>query len=205
MDGSSGVKPCTREVGQESPAAPLDEGPGAGDAVARLFDEHGVGLLRYLGRRAGGGAAEDLVGDTFTVVIEQLAGFDPVRGCERAWIYGIATNLLRHHLRSQTRRNAATLRAGHSDVGLDVLDEQVAERVDAQRRVRQLSAAIQALTDQDRDVLLLIAWGGLTAHEVADALAIPAGTVRSRLHRARRQLRTAAPQTVMSNPRKEPS
>lgn len=68
--------------------------------VARLFDEHGAGLLRYLGRRAGGAVAEDLVGDTFTVVIEQLGGFDPARGAERAWLYGIATNLLRHHLRS---------------------------------------------------------------------------------------------------------
>lgn len=122
-----------------------------------------------------------------------------------AWLYGIATNLLRHHLRSQTRRDAATVRAGRAEIGLHVVDDDVAARVDAQRRVRQLSAALHALSDADRDVLLLIAWGGLTAPEVADALAIPAGTVRSRLHRARSQLRTAALQTEISNPRKEKS
>lgn len=97
------------------------------------------------------------------------------------------------------------MRAGRAEIGLHVVDDDVAARVDAQRRVRQLSAALHALSDADRDVLLLIAWGGLTAPEVADALAIPAGTVRSRLHRARSQLRTAAPQTQISNPRKDRS
>ncbi len=91
MDGSSVVKTCLRAVGDQPVAALHEEGQEAGAVVARLFEEHGAGPLRYLGRRAGGAAAEDLVGDTFTVVIEQLGGFDPARGAERAWLYGIAT------------------------------------------------------------------------------------------------------------------
>ena len=55
----------------------------------------------------------------------------------------------------------------------------------------RLAAALAALSTRDRDVLLLIAWGDLTYEEVADALGIPIGTVRSRLHRARSHLRAA--------------
>lgn len=199
MDGAHRVNPLPDSSATSCSAEEIHVPRAEPDVVARLFDEHGAGLLRYLGRRSGADVAEDLVGDTFAVVVEQFAVFDPTRGAERSWIYGIATNLLRHHLRSQARRDATVVRSGRPDVDSDVLDERVADRIDAQRRVRQLSAAIQGLTDEDRDVLLLMAWGGLTATEVADVLGIPAGTVRSRLHRTRRQLRTAAPQINVPN------
>jgi RNA polymerase sigma-70 factor (ECF subfamily) len=54
--------------------------------------------------------------------------------------------------------------------------------------------AIAGLSVADRDVLLLTSWAGLDTNEIAEALGIPAGTVRSRLHRVRRQLREVAPQ-----------
>jgi RNA polymerase sigma-70 factor (ECF subfamily) len=66
----------------------------------------------------------------------------------------------------------------------------VPDRVDGQVRIGRLAVGIAGLTPDDRDVLLLTAWGGLDSVEVAQALDIPVGTVRSRLHRVRRQLRT---------------
>ncbi|MDI5982838.1 RNA polymerase sigma factor, partial [Amycolatopsis magusensis] len=71
-------------------------------------------------------------------------------------------------------------------------DVPVAGQVDAQTAARQLAGPLAALAPGDRDVLLLIAWAGLDTTEVAEALDIPAGTVRSRLHRVRRQLRKEA-------------
>jgi RNA polymerase sigma factor (sigma-70 family) len=65
--------------------------------------------------------------------------------------------------------------------------------VDAQVRAAQLRVAIAGLAAADRDVLLLSSWAGLTNQEIAEALGVPAGTVRSRLHRVRRQLRSVAP------------
>jgi RNA polymerase sigma-70 factor (ECF subfamily) len=68
----------------------------------------------------------------------------------------------------------------------------IADRVDAQAMARQIAPAIADLSDGDRDVLFLTSWAELTTVEVAEALGIPVGTVRSRLHRIRRQLRTHA-------------
>ena len=60
----------------------------------------------------------------------------------------------------------------------------VADRVDADARVRALAAALAKLAGPDLDVLLLTSWAGLDSTEMAEALDIPVGTVRSRLHRA---------------------
>ena len=70
---------------------------------------------------------------------------------------------------------------GHAD--------DVADRVSAQAARAQLADALAALAGRDRDVLLLAAWADLSYEEIAAALAIPVGTVRSRLFRARRLIR----------------
>lgn len=157
--------------------------------VGRLFDAVGPGLLHYLRTRTDFASAEDLVSETFIIVGEQLARFDPARGSERSWIYGIATNLLRHHLRAQARPRRSTL---YPVSNTDSVDDDVADRVDAQRRVCQLANALADLSDGDRDVLLLTAWADLESAEVAAVLGIPPGTVRSRLNRVRRHLKQTA-------------
>jgi RNA polymerase sigma-70 factor (ECF subfamily) len=72
-----------------------------------------------------------------------------------------------------------------------VAEIDVAGRLDAATARGRLAAALARLAGPDRDVLLLVAWAGLSQPEVAAALDVPAGTVRSRLHRARREMRTA--------------
>jgi RNA polymerase sigma factor (sigma-70 family) len=64
-------------------------------------------------------------------------------------------------------------------------------RLDAQAQRGRLAAALLEIADRDREVLLLVAWAQLTCEEAAQALGIPAGTARSRLHRARRKTRAA--------------
>lgn len=167
-----------------------------GDPAAtftRLFDATAGPLHAYLSARVGRSAADDLVAETFLVAYRDRERFDPGRGSPRAWLYGIATNLARRHQRSEARALAAVARldgdTGHGDSGEEG-PARVPERLDAASSVRSLAAAVGDLAPGDRDVLLLTAWAELSTAEIADALEIPVGTVRSRLHRVRRQLRT---------------
>ncbi|RIJ70219.1 sigma-70 family RNA polymerase sigma factor [Nakamurella silvestris] len=178
-------------AGEGARVATMDPARPGPAEFAALFDGEAPGLLRYLGRRVGP-AAPDLLSETFAVAIAGRDGFDPDRGDARGWLYGIAGNLLRRHLRQEDRGLRATARAFSLDAAGDgaILAERVAGQVDAARRVSQLAGRIADLSAGDRDVLLLTAWAELDSAEVAAALNIPVGTVRSRLHRVRRQLRS---------------
>lgn len=168
-----------------------DLGRADGEAVfERLFDLHAGPLHGYLCARVGRSVADDLVGETFLVAFRDRVRYDPERGEVRAWLYGIATNLASRHHRGEQRGLAAAARLGAAgDCDVDGPGRRVPEQVDAAVRVRTLAAALAALPAGDRDVLLLTAWAGLSSAEVAQALEIPVGTVRSRLHRVRGQLR----------------
>jgi RNA polymerase sigma-70 factor, ECF subfamily len=168
-------------------------GPDAGVEFGRLFDAYAAQLHRYLARRVGAEHAHDLVSETFLAAFKQRQTYDPAIAAVRGWLYGIATNLARRHVRQEVRGLRATARADGGGTSYQPShDGAVAERVDAQALARRIAPAIADLSDGDRDVLLLTSWGELTTVEVADALGIPVGTVRSRLHRIRRQLRTQA-------------
>src|SRR5262245_62383479 len=84
-------------------AVPRPVVPDSADGFARLYDDHAAGLHRYLARRVGEHTAYDLVSETFLVAFRQRSGYDPERAGPRAWIYGIATNLLRRHVRQEIR------------------------------------------------------------------------------------------------------
>jgi RNA polymerase sigma-70 factor (ECF subfamily) len=176
------------------PDRPNFAGPDPAAILGRLFDQHADPLHRYLARRVGQATAQDLVAETFLTAFRQRHTYDAARAGARAWLYGIASNLLRRHVRTELRALRATARlAGGHDQHTDGHAERVAERVDAQSRVGQLADALTRLSEEDREVLLLSAWAGLNTVEIAETLNIPAGTVRSRLHRVRRWLRANAP------------
>jgi RNA polymerase sigma factor (sigma-70 family) len=160
-------------------------GPDPGLVFGWLFDSHAAALRHYLVRRVGEAAADDLVSETFLVALNQRHRYDPARAAVRSWLYGIATNLMRRHVRDEVRE----LKAHSAEVPVVSHAGRVAERVDAETKARQLADALAALSPGDRDVLLLTAWAGLDTTEVAEALDIPVGTVRSRMHRVRKQLR----------------
>lgn len=176
--------------------APVDEypdlsGPDSRTAFGLLFDRNARPLHRYLARRVGEQAADDLVAEVFLTAWAQRTRYDPRRASARSWLYGIATNLLRRHVRQEVRHLRAAARMSNRTAAeqAESHDGRVAERVDAAMRARQLAGALAELAPADRDVLLLVSWAGLDTTEVAEALGIPVGTVRSRLHRIRRGLR----------------
>lgn len=160
------------------------------ERFASIFDRHAPHIQRYLARRLGQQVADDLVADTFLVAFGKRARYDLTRSDARPWLYGIATNLVRQHQREEVREYR--LRANiKPELDHDGHADRVAAQVTAAAMRRLLATALAELSDGDRDVLLLVAWEGLTYEEVANALAIPVGTVRSRLSRARRQVRAA--------------
>lgn len=153
-----------------------------------VFEEHFRAVHRFLSRRVGTALADDLAAETFAAGYRARASFDPARGPMRAWLFGIATNLLRAHWRDEQHLLALEARlisepeAWASAASEDVLSSLIAPR---------LAAALGMLTGDQRDVLLLHAWAGLSNEEIASALRAPAGTIRSRLFRARSELRAA--------------
>ncbi len=160
--------------------------------VRVLYDDHAPSLHRYLDRRVGRDIADDLLADTFRIAIEGWTTYDPESGSARNWLYGIATNLVRRHWRTEQRRRSALDRL---DAQPQVVDDPLqrpagtaAAHVDAAADVRELLVAIDSLDRDDYDLLVLTAWESMSSADVAEVLGIPRGTVRSRLHRIRRQL-----------------
>jgi RNA polymerase sigma factor (sigma-70 family) len=165
------------------------------EAFGELYARHFASVYRYVAGRLGADAADDLAAETFLAAFRRRTRFDPARGAVRPWLYGIATNLVAQHHRSESRRYAALARAGADPFFLagtaGSQEDRIADRVTAARARPALAAALSRLPDRDRDVLLLTAIGGLSYAEVAFALGIPEGTVGSRLSRARRKLTAA--------------
>lgn len=158
------------------------------ERFAVLFDRHAPFIQRYLARRVGPETADDLLAETFLAAFGKRHGYDPGFPDARPWLYGFATNLIAQHKREEARRYRYLQAAGPAP-DLPDTTEQVLATVTAHSMRSRLVGALARLSAGDRDVLLLIAWEQLSYEEVARALAIPVGTVRSRLHRARTQLR----------------
>ncbi len=169
-------------------------------AFGELFDRHARQLGRYLARRVGPASAEDLLSETFLVAFRRRSSFDTSWESAGPWLFGIASNLVRKQRGTEARRfRALDAWAGLGRVDADSLEDALA-REDARTTIRALSPRIAALSQRDRDTLLLYAWGELSYEEVAIALDVPIGTVRSRLNRVRRRL-TAASGTTAPDPR----
>lgn len=151
-------------------------------AFVQVFDRHGHAVHAYLARRAGA-AADDLVAEVWLQALRARHRYDQRWPDARPWLYGIARNVLRAHWRSGSR--APTVRADATHDPWTDVDAQL----DARRAAPHLRRALASLADADREVLLLVAWEGLTPAEVGTALSMPSGTVRWRLHRAKAALR----------------
>jgi RNA polymerase sigma-70 factor (ECF subfamily) len=154
-----------------------------------LYDRYAAQLYRYAHRRLGARFAEDVVAEAFAAAFTRRERYDTAYEDARPWLFGILTK----EIGTQRRREVAYNRALASSFA-DITDD-LADRVSAEVTARaahgRLSAALAGLSTGDRDVLLLVAWGELSYVEVACALNIPVGTVRSRLNRARRKVRAS--------------
>jgi RNA polymerase sigma factor (sigma-70 family) len=158
------------------------------EAFTAVFDRHFVAVHRYLARRAGRDRAEDLASQTFMVAFERRRTYRDGLGSARAWLLGIATNILREDYRSEQRLLSTITHLGN---------EQWASAPGSAggggHEDYDLAGALSRLDVGQRDALLLHVWGELSYGEIAESLDIPIGTVRSRISRACASLRSDLP------------
>jgi RNA polymerase sigma-70 factor (ECF subfamily) len=171
-------------------------------AFRELFERHHVEIRRYLRHRvADTNVAEDLAAETFARAFAARDAFADRGHGVRPWLFQIATNLLHDELRARARRRTLSERLRGERPAMVVLPVGIDP---------ELAAALAILRRDELDVLLLFAWAELSYEEIATALRVPVGTVRSRLSRARGRLRAklgdlAEPAVVSSRPETSPS
>ncbi|WP_370457762.1 RNA polymerase sigma factor [Actinoplanes sp. OR16] len=168
------------------------------EAFGAIFDRHADAIHGYLARRVGRSLAEDLTAEAFLIAFRSRHRYDLSQTDARPWLYGIAANLVRGQQRAEVRQYRALARTGAdpardgpADRFDDRVADRVADRVTAAAHVRALAAVLARLSVREREVLTLVSQAQLSYPEVARALDIPIGTVRSRLHSARRRIREA--------------
>jgi RNA polymerase sigma-70 factor (ECF subfamily) len=162
-------------------------------AFGVLFERHAGRIYNYCFRRTGDWAmAEDLTSTTF-LLAWRGHGRAPLQS-ESALplLYGIATNALRNHRRSLRRGRDAFARLPLERVEEPDFSDDAATRLDDEAAMRRLLSVFSRLPRREQDVIALCDWSGLSYEDVAVALGIPIGTVRSRLARGRRRLRELA-------------
>jgi RNA polymerase sigma-70 factor (ECF subfamily) len=156
-------------------------------AFEGVFERHYDVVRRYAQRRVGSSTGEEVAARTFLVAFERRARFrPPASGSARPWLLGIATNILRHHVRDERTHLRILAELPVSAPPAEPDDEDRLAAIELRPRI---AAALAALPARHRDALLLHVLGGLAYEEIAAALDILPGTVRSRIHRARSALR----------------
>jgi len=177
------------------------------NAFGMVFERYYDTIFRFVARRQGLEPAADLTADVFARAFSLRGRYDTTRESCRPWLYGIASNIIgdeiRRQRRSERRHLAMIGLQGESDDPYGRADDKLA----AQQEASRLHGSLASLRSRDRNVLLLYSIEELSYQEIADALNIPVGTVRSRLSRARRkisELETQLEQTKLRDQRKKP-
>ncbi len=156
-----------------------------------VFDRHAVAVHRYLASRVEASSVDDLLSEVFVAAFRSRHRYDARYADARPWLFGIATNVVRHHRRSEGRRAALLRRVQQYESfgeGEGSTDD-VGSAAEAQDQFQVVRAALARLDEKHREVLWLFAGPGLSYEEIAVALGIRVGTVRSRLSRGRARLR----------------
>lgn len=177
-ESTTGASATDAEIVEESLRRPA--------AFAEVFDRHHASIHRFLWSRTGD-AADDLAAEVFRIAFERRRDFDTSYASAGPWLFGIAANLARQHHRQAARRHDARERLAAEDRPAPVETPQ--DRLEALTTSSPVARALLELPDRDREPLLLFAWADLPYEEIAEALDVPTGTVRSRIHRARTQVR----------------
>ncbi|MEU4512203.1 RNA polymerase sigma factor [Nonomuraea wenchangensis] len=180
--------PALRVAAETSDATVIANSRQEPEWFSVIFDRYFAAIHRYAAARLGPAAADDVAAETFLAGFDQRERYDLTRPDAKAWLYGIATNLIGRHRRDELRLYRALSRSAARD-DVEGHADRVADRVSAQQLSPQLARGLRSLSRADRDALMLVACAGLSYAEAAFALGVPIGTVGSRLNRARAKLR----------------
>ena len=148
-----------------------------------MYREHGGAVRRYVRRRWDAQSADDVVADVFVVAWRRL---DEVPDDPLPWLLGVARRVLANRRRGTAREHALLARLRFERLGVPPFIAR-----DAPERGARVWRALSALSERDREVLLLVAWEGLAPHRAARVLGIGANTFAVRMYRARRRFRRA--------------
>jgi RNA polymerase sigma-70 factor (ECF subfamily) len=156
-----------------------------GTLVRRYQDRLFNTMCHVVGSRE---EAEDVVQEAFVQAFVKLASFQH-HSAFYTWLYRIAFNTAVS--RGRKRRPERSVDAARDAHGEEPMDntEDVTDRLLREERAHQVQAALQEVSEEHRAILVLREMEGLCYEEIADVLELPVGTVRSRLHRARSQMR----------------
>jgi RNA polymerase sigma-70 factor, ECF subfamily len=157
-------------------------------AFAAVFERHFSMVHRFLCVRAGVDPAADLASETFAIAFRRRADYDLGRADARPWLLGIAVNLVRQARRSERRLNRALARLSAERVFHPNNPEASLESHGG--NLTTLHEVLDELAGDDRDLLLLFACMDFSYEQIAETMSLPIGTVRSRVHRLRKKLRS---------------
>jgi RNA polymerase sigma-70 factor (ECF subfamily) len=164
----------------------LHRRPGSEELARELYIAHGTALEHWSrGRFVDAQVAEEVVQEVVLAAWRKYDQFDPERGSERAWMFGIARNVAA----TRHARNRRHLRSIATDSTPDV----EVDDVDMTRVVERslIADGMQSLSPDHREVIVAAFWDRLSTHEIAERLGVPDGTVKSRIHYGLRALRGA--------------
>jgi RNA polymerase sigma-70 factor, ECF subfamily len=146
-----------------------------------LFDEHAAAVRAYALRRINPASADDTVSDVFVVACRRI---DEIPADALPWLLACARRVLANQYRGARRRLALVDR-------LSALDGKIVTRPGTDDAPDALLRALESLSAEDRELLMMIAWEGLEPARAAAALECSRATLAVRLHRARRRLAAA--------------
>lgn len=149
-------------------------------AFAILYERHHIAVRRYVARRAGSDAGDDLASEVFARAFRGRERCRAEQASALPWLLGVANHVIADHRRTEQRRLKALQRLAATAPELTEHEDRALSA--------ELVGKLRRLSGEDRDALLLVVWGELSYEEAAAALAVPIGTVKSRIARARRAL-----------------
>ena len=151
--------------------------------IRRVHEEHGAALYAWAMARLGDHSeAEEVVAEAFVKAWRNYDQFDPARGTEKSWLFGILRNTATDHHRAKARHLRLVANSSAPEVEpsteIDLVEESAVVR-----------GVLMELSESHRQVLVEAYFAGHTASQIASRLGIPSGTVKSRLYYALRNLR----------------
>jgi RNA polymerase sigma-70 factor (ECF subfamily) len=184
------MTPTDQPAAGGSDADAIARSASAPGAFGTVVERHFAAVHAFAQRRVGVDLADEVTAETFARGFDARRRYDRTHADALPWLLGIASNVMRRHWRTERRRLAAYARAVRHEPAVPAPPDVAGE----------LLQAVAALPRRQREVVLLYAWADLSYEEIARALDLPVGTVRSRLSRARVRLGADEPAPGPSRP-----